>query len=74
MFGKSFRWDYDYKDPLEWIDWMSGDEIDADHYFIELTAEFLNRRILIYPLFETEVIKVQIIAYIIAVYEGKFFC
>ena len=56
MFGKSFRWDYDYKDPLEWIDWMSEDFIYADHYFIELTAEFLNRRILIYPLFEDEVI------------------
>ena len=73
MFGKSFRWDYDYKDPEEWIDWMSGDTIDCDHYFMELTAEYLNRRILIYPLFETEV-WVQIIAYIIAVYEGKFFC
>ena len=55
MFGKSFLWNYDYKDPEEWIDWMSCDMIDCDHYFIELAAEYLNRRILIYPLFENEV-------------------
>ena len=55
MFGKSFQWDYDYKDPEEWIRWMGSDTIDCDHYFIELAAEYLNRRILIYPLFENEV-------------------
>ena len=55
MFGKSFVWDYDYKDPEDWIVWMGGDMIDCDHYFIELAAEYLNRRILIYPLFENEV-------------------
>ena len=61
MFGKSFRWDYDYKDPEEWINWMSSDKIDCDHYFIELAAEYLNRRILIYPLFENEVKSLHIL-------------
>ena len=55
MFAKSFEFDRQTQEPDKWIANMSEDFTYADHYFIELCAEFLNRRIIIYPLFEEEV-------------------
>ena len=55
MYGEKFQWDPSAQDPHEWIIHMSKMSTYVDHYFIDLTAKFLNRRIIIYPLFEIEV-------------------
>ena len=41
--------------PEDWVKKYSQDKQYVDHYFVDITATFLNRRIVIYPVFEDEV-------------------
>ena len=41
-------------DPVEWTREMSENARFADHHFIQLTAELLNRQIIIYSVFSDE--------------------
>ena len=53
--GSGFEWDEAGMGPKEnWIVDMAKSKKYVDHYFIELISEFLNRQIVIYPLFDNE--------------------
>ena len=60
MFTSDFNFHSDFKvngedeTPEQWILRMSKDREYVDHYYIELCSEFLNRRIIIYPLWPEE--------------------
>ena len=53
--GSGFEWDEEGMGPKEdWIVDMAKSKKYVDHYFLELISEFLNRQIVIYPLFDNE--------------------
>jgi hypothetical protein len=56
MFSKSHGWDNQAaRTPKAWVKKYSKNKQYVDHYFVELTAEYLKRKIVIYPVFEEEV-------------------
>ena len=58
MFCRKQGWDETAAStPEEWVDKYARDKQFVDHYFVELMAEYLKRKIVIYPVFKEEVKK-----------------
>ena len=56
MFSKSHGWDNQAAPtPEAWVKMYSKDKQYVDHYFVELMAEYLQRKLVIYPVFEEQV-------------------
>ena len=60
MFSKKHGWDETIAStPDAWVEKYSRDKQFVDHYFVELTAEYLRRKLVLYPVFREEVRRIN---------------